>query len=1118
MWQMPINGDESRVLYDLYAIDKNDSSESTQMSDLKQYESLDQAIDEKYAQSKDMCSLSSIIRGHSPTSENKKRKRDDLRPVVFVRLNTRKGKPKPVTIKALLDSGGSESMIKAEYVKKLKLRKRSTKSSWMTPAGILKTDASCKAQFIIPELHDNRLIEWDFHVTQNMGAYDMIIGRDMLDDLGINIQFSDRTIHWDGIDMPFKDVSELKDEVFHVEEPEAVQESMDRVRKILDNDYAQANLEEVCRQQPINEEQQKRLLNLMLKYESLFDGTLGAWTHPDHRLELKEGVKPYHAKSFPVPKVHLETLKKEVYRLCDVGVLKRVNRSEWAAPTFIIPKKDGKVRFVSDFRELNKRIRRTPYPMPHIQDMLLNLEGFQYATALDLNMGYYHVRLDPDSRKLCTIILPFGKFEYQRLPQGISVGPDIFQEKMNELFDGMDYIRAYIDDILVLTKGDFDDHLEKLDATFHKLQTAGLKVNAPKSFFFREEIEYLGYIITRNGIKPQTKKIEAIQRIASPKNKKELRSFIGVVNYYRDMWVRRSHLLAPLAALTSKKAKWKWTEEHENAFRKMKAVISREVMLAYPDFSKPFEIHTDASHTQLGAVISQDGKPIAFYSRKLNPAQTRYTTTERELLSIVETLKEYRNILLGHEIIVYTDHKNLVYKHFNTERVMRWRLIIEEFGPELRYIKGSRNVVADALSRLDMMSYDQFQQEYSAVNLAESFANDAEDFPADYPLSYAQLEYEQNKDNSLLDQYANNDKLERKVFTHSSKEYNLIVRNGKIVIPATLQDKTVEYYHQLLMHPGETRTELTISQHYYWKNMRQTCHRICSKCTTCQRTKPKLKKYGQVSEKNPDVIPWKTVCIDLIGPYEFGHGKHKARLHCLTAIDPATGWFEIASIPNKRADEVANIFEMLWLTKYPWPQEVIMDRGKEFMGEVKDMLKNVYGITRRPITTRNPQANAMVERAHQTLHNMIRSQRIRDARDLTNGSWDGVLAAVGFAMRSTVHTTLQATPAQLVFGRDALLNVNFEADWQYIKARKQHIIRQNLQRENKKRVAHQYSVGDRVLVEQDPHRKHGEDRYTGPYVVTRINDNGTVTLNQGTNHGGVVAQTWNVRQLTPYRD
>jgi len=133
-----------------------------------------------------------------------------------------------------------------------------------------------------------------------------------------------------------------------------------------------------------------------------------------------------------------------------------------------------------------------------------------------------------------------------------------------------------------------------------------------------------------------------------------------------------------------------------------KKIMAKEALLAYPDFSKPFVIHTDASHYQLGGVVSQDGKPIAFFSRKLKDAQTRYTTTERELLSIVETLKEYRNILLGHQVIVHTDHKNLVYKHFNTKRVMRWRLIIEEFGPELRYIKGEHNIVADTLSRLEI--------------------------------------------------------------------------------------------------------------------------------------------------------------------------------------------------------------------------------------------------------------------------------------------------------------------------------------------------------------------------------------------------------------------------------
>ena len=147
------------------------------------------------------------------------------------------------------------------------------------------------------------------------------------------------------------------------------------------------------------------------------------------------------------------------------------------------------------------------------------------------------------------------------------------------------------------------------------------------------------------------------------------------------MWIKRSHVLAPLAGLTSTNTKWQWGPQQEAAFKMAKKIIAREVMLAYPDFNKPFVIHADASHYQLGSVMSQDGKPIAFYSRKLNPAQTRYTTTERELLSIVETLKEYRKILLGQEIEVFTDHKNLVYKTFNTERVMRWRLIIEEYGP-----------------------------------------------------------------------------------------------------------------------------------------------------------------------------------------------------------------------------------------------------------------------------------------------------------------------------------------------------------------------------------------------------------------------------------------------------
>ena len=164
-------------------------------------------------------------------------------------------------------------------------------------------------------------------------------------------------------------------------------------------------------------------------------------------------------------------------------MLKKVNRSEWVAPTFIIPKKDKTVRFISDFRELNKRIKRKPYPIPKIQDLMLKLEGFQHATSLDLNMGYYHIELSPESKRLCTIVLPFGKYEYQRLPMGLSNSPDIFQEKMSDLMGDLEFVQAYIDDLLIVTRSSWDEHMTQLETVLSRLKDAGLKVNAKKSFF-----------------------------------------------------------------------------------------------------------------------------------------------------------------------------------------------------------------------------------------------------------------------------------------------------------------------------------------------------------------------------------------------------------------------------------------------------------------------------------------------------------------------------------------------------------------------------------------------------------------------------------------------------------
>ena len=202
--------------------------------------------------------------------------------------------------------------------------------------------------------------------------------------------------------------------------------------------------------------------------------------------------------------------------------------------------------------------------------MLLNLEGFQCATSLELNMGHCHIELSPASKKLCALVFPFGKCEMQQLPMGLCTSPDIFQEKMSMLFDGLEFVQTCIDDLLALTKGSFEDHLEKLERVLCRLRKAGLKVNGNESVFAKTELECLGHWITCEGMEPLLEKVKAILAIDTPKNRTELRSFICVVNYYRDMWVRRSHALAPLASLTSNKTKWSWGPQQEVAFQRQK--------------------------------------------------------------------------------------------------------------------------------------------------------------------------------------------------------------------------------------------------------------------------------------------------------------------------------------------------------------------------------------------------------------------------------------------------------------------------------------------------------------------------------------------------------------------
>jgi hypothetical protein len=307
-----------------------------------------------------------------------------------------------------------------------------------------------------------------------------------------------------------------------------------------------------------------------------------------------------------------------------MGVLEQQPSSKWASPLLIMPKKNKTICFLSNFGEVNKRLIRKPFPNSKIS----TVEGFTFATALDLNIGYYTIRLDPNASRICTVIFPWGKYSYKRLLMGIAGSPDIFQSKMLELMKDLEYVGAYLDDFLCISRSSLEDNLEKLEEVHGHLRDVGIKVNAEKSTFCTVEIEYLGYVLTREGIKPQSNKVQAILAIQPPTNVKQLRHFLGMVQYYRDLWARWNKMLVPLTSLVGEcgqtkvtraketnKVPWHWDEVHQRAFDHVKATIAREVVLAYPVYTKVFKIYTDALSKQLGAVITQENRPIVFFSR-----------------------------------------------------------------------------------------------------------------------------------------------------------------------------------------------------------------------------------------------------------------------------------------------------------------------------------------------------------------------------------------------------------------------------------------------------------------------------------------------------------------------
>lgn len=1145
------------------------------------------------------------------------------------------GLPKSRPLVLLLDSGADDDIIflPDDELRGYDVTPLAHPNVWSTSNGKFETDEIAKLNFVLPEFSQSKVMSCTADVRRikdkRSVQYDAIIGIKTLHEWGVLLNFRDRLLDIDGIARPMKNKDDFKDrqQLYNIyneaTEPLCTKEETARTVRILDARYEAADFDKIVDEncQHLSEEQRSLLLNLLNKHKTMFSGELGEWKGDDVHFELKPNVKPHRGKWFPVPQIHKATVMTELERLCKIGVLEKVtdaSQADWLSPSFIIPKPNGQVRFLSDFRELNKALVRRPYPIPKISDMLQQMEGFTFATTIDLVMGFYQMKLDLKTMKICAIVFPWGVYRYKRLPMGTAISPDIFQSRMSSLFSELDYVQAYIDDLLCLTKGTFEDHLDKLDVVLQKLSDAGLTCNAAKCEFAASEIDYLGYHLSREGIAPQTSKVNAILALKPPKNVKDLRRCLGIIQYYRDLWASRTQLLAPLTDLVSecgttkrsskKKPPWRWEKVHMEAFEEIKKVIARDVILAYPNFGEEFVIYTDASTRQLGGVITQNNRPIAFFSRKLTSAQTRYSVTELELLSIVELLKEFKGMLLGQKLVIYTDHQNLIRDSLGStsDRVQRWRLLLNEYGPEIRYIKGVDNTVADAISRLDycpkinphpedeLDSNGEFKTDYSHHKwnkLITLFAHyqlddevrqeceeDAEDATDEnlifshnlsvqteprevmnhlfassktddddeiYPVTIKEIADAQRVDPKMkhLFDRPGKDKRNQKMILDDTV---VLVRKNrpsdrpKLIIPDALQEKVLFWYHHYLQHPGTDRMEGTIGSVMYWHGMSAQIRRLCKYCPRCQKAKTRKRKYGHVPPKEAVVTPWHTLHCDLIGPYTItAQDGTSLDFMCLTMIDAATGWFEIAELPNRKvvrqektgkkkkksgklveeeiidrtSATVSNLLNKHWLSRYPRPKELVCDNGSEFELHLKYLCEQ-YQIERKPTTSKNPQANAILERVHGVFGDMLRSSGLENGETIDGHRLDQFITDAAWAIRSTYHTVLKATPGEAVFGRDMLFDIPFVADWSEIGRRRQQLVDKNNARENNRRLPFDYIPGSKCLIISEINgekKRKALDKNEGPYQVTNVYTNGTVRIQRGS-----INERINIRRLTPF--
>ena len=732
---------------------------------------------------------------------------------------------------------------------------------------------------------------------------------------------------------------------------------------------------------------------------------LGKATCAVHTIDTGRAY-PIAQRLRPTSPLDRETIRSQVQEMLACGAI-RPSQSPWASPVVLVSKKDGDTRFCIDYRKLNDVTIKDAHPLPRIVDMLESLRGARYFTTLDAAKGYWQIPMDVSSIEKTAFSCSEGLFEFLVMPFGLCNAPATYQRAMQGILAGLigHGCLVYIDDILIYSRT-FDDHLALLRTVLTRCFDAGILLKADKCDFGKEETEYLGHVISSEGVRQDPKKMDKLRNYPVPTDKRTVRAFLGLASYYRRFVRDFSRIAAPLHELTKADTTFEWTPQTSEAFTRLKEVLTANILLPFPDFASPFIIDCDASDVGMGAVLSQHlqgvERPISLESRKFTDAERKWHIREKEALAILYGLTKFRRFILGCQFTVRTDHQSLEWL-FNAKsgRLCRWALTMSEYLPfQIQHRKGRMHANVDALTR-DFAESEALPDHATLCSILLDLA-------APGPILFPSVD--------LLRRAQENDKQCQRVIAVKRATFREKVAgigrkdSWRPLLPSSLVEGVARSYHghPLGAHLGARRLMSALSKHYIITNGLQEVQKVTNGCLKCQQRKPTLQKAGKYAAKPPS-SPWKTVAVDFAGPLITSSNGSK---YILVFMDQFTKWVELVPTRDQLASTVVQAFYSNVICRHGCPEYLLSDRGPQFSSALVDTMCVHFGIKKIFSSAYYPQGDGFAERFMRTMNNSLSALSREDPQ-----RWHTYLPGLAFAYNSSAHAATRVSPFELNTGR-----------------------------------------------------------------------------------------------------